>query len=156
MGVTNQSVIEYASHMGRKPTVGGKAAEHSQFAREITAYLNRVREESNLSVRGVSAQTVGERSNSWWADIFNGSKILTTSDIDYIATELLGVTPYRFVDNARKFAEGLETPPARFYVRALDDDVHELTREQEQELRRSDVDLAAYRGRNEAETPHTE
>lgn len=136
--------------MGHKPTVGLTAAQ-SQFAQEMTRYLDHVRERSGLSIRGVSAQTVGKRGNSWWADIFNGKKILTTSDIDYISTELMGITPFRFVEYARLLAEGGETPPVRFYVGALDDDVHVLTQEEELFLRQSELELAAYRGRNEAD-----
>lgn len=141
--------------MGHKPTVGLTAAQ-SQFAQEITRYLNHVRDESGLSIRNVSDQTVGKRGNSWWAEIFNGKKILTTSDIDWISTELLGITPFRLVEYARLLAEGSETPPVRFYVGGLDDDVKVLTQEEESFLRRSEVELAAYRGRNEADQPHTE
>lgn len=150
MGVTDWSVIEYASHMGRKPTVGLTAAQ-SQFAQEMTRYLDHVREESGLSIRRVSDQTIGVRSNSWWAEIFNGKKILTTSDIDYISTELLGITPFRFVEYARALAEEGVAPPVRFYVGDLDDDVRVLTQEEESFLRQSELELAAYRGRNEAD-----
>lgn len=141
--------------MGKKPTVGGTAA-HSLFAREMTAYLEHVRRESGLSVRGISAQTEGTRSNSWWAEVFNGKKILTTNDIHYIATELMGIDPYRFVQNAKSLALGEDVPPVRFIVGGLDDDERVLSQEEESLLRQSDLELAAYRGRNEAEMPHAE
>lgn len=140
--------------MGRKPTVNGEtAAQHSQFAREMTAYLNHIREDSGLSVRGVSALTPDARSNSWWAEIFNGRKILTTNDVHYIAANLLGLSPYKFVDNARRYASGEAVSTVRFNVGALPDDVDVLSQAEEQALRKSDLGLAAYRGRNEAETP---
>jgi hypothetical protein len=101
--------------MGRKATVGARAG-HSRFAREVTTYLNKVREDSGLSVRRVSALSAGERSNTWWADIFNGSKILTTNDIDYIATELLGINPYTFIANARRHSAGDLLPLVTFNV----------------------------------------
>jgi hypothetical protein len=142
--------------MGRKPTVGGDAEKHSQFAREVTSYLDRVRQDSGLSIRGVAAQTPGQRSNSWWADIFNGSKVLTTNDVHFIATELLGISPYRFIENAQAAARGEDVPWTTFYVRALDDDYHELTQEQELALRQSEVELAAYRDRNRADVGYAE
>lgn len=140
--------------MGRKPTVG-TTAEHSQFARDLTAYLTHVREESGLSVRRVSALTPGERGNSWWADIFNGSKILTTNDVHYISN-LLGINPYEFVANARRLTKGEALPTVRFSVGRSGDDDSTLTPQQEKALRKSDVALAALRGRNEADVPHAE
>lgn len=140
--------------MGRKPTVGGKA-EHSQFARDLTAYLTHVRETQGLSVRNVSAATVGDRSNSWWADIFNGSKILTTNDVHYIAG-LMGISPYEFVANARRLSKGERVAPVKFSVGGNGDDDSTLTREREREIRKSDVGLAAKRGRNEADVPHAD
>lgn len=143
--------------MGRKPTVNGETAgQHSQFAREMTAYLNHIREDSGLSVRGVSALTPDARSNSWWAEIFNGKKILTTNDIHFISVDLLGMSPYRFVENARRYAGHEEVSTVRFGVGGLPDDVEVLSQAEEQALRQSDLGLAAYRGRNEAENPTAE
>ncbi|MCT1363349.1 hypothetical protein [Microbacterium sp. p3-SID131] len=141
--------------MGHKPTVGLTAA-NSQFAQEITRYLEHVRARSGVSVRKVSEQPASKRANSWWAEIFNGKKILTTSDIDWISTDLLGITPFRLIEYARLHAEGSATPPVRFYVGDLDDDVNVLTQEEESFLRQSELELAAYRGRNEADKPHAE
>lgn len=101
--------------MGRKATVGARA-EHSQFAREVTAYLDKVRVDSGMSIRRVSALTVGQRSNSWWADIFNGTKILTTNDVHYIASGLLGISPYEFIANARRHSLGQPLPLVTFNV----------------------------------------
>lgn len=140
--------------MGKKPTVGVKG-EHSLFARDMTAYLEHVRVTSGISIRQLSAQTVGRRSNSWWAEVFNGKKILTTNDIHFIADELMSISPYRFVENARKLAGG-EEPPRAVFVGAVEHDGHVLSQEEEFALRQGEMELAAYRGRNDAEQPHAE
>lgn len=139
--------------MGRKATVGARAG-HSQFAREVTAYLDKVREDSGLaSVRQVSALTVGQRSNSWWAEIFNGTKILTTNDVHYIATELLGINPYEFIANARRHASGDDVPKVTFgNVGAFAEDEYEVTPGGP----KSDLALAANERRKKVDTPHTE
>lgn len=147
--------------MGKQPTVGkGTAttrAEHSRFAKGITAYLDRVRTDDGLSIRAVSRLSAGQKSNSWWAEIFNGEKILTTNDIHYIATELLSISPYRLVSNARALAEGAEHVPfASFVVGGMGEAGRTLTRAEERDLRQSEVELAAYRGQNEAEQPHAD
>jgi len=138
--------------MGHKPTVGG--GEHSSFARDMTAYLNAIREEQKLSIRKVAALTPGTRGNTWWADIFNGSKILTTNDIHFIATELLGISPYEYVSNARRYAQGQPTALVTFNVGGRGDDAPVLTAEQERHYREDGI--AALRGRNDAQTPHAE
>lgn len=111
--------------MGRKPTVGNKA-EHSQFAKDITAYVNSVREASGLSIRGLSDLTAGQRGKSWWAGIFNGTNILTTNDVNYIATSLMGITPWQLVADARRLSEGQLMTVRTFNVGPLtDDDYHQ-------------------------------
>lgn len=107
--------------MGHKPTVGGTAG-HSQFAKDMTAYLDSVRKASGLSIRGVAALTEGERGNSWWADIFNGKKILTTNDVHFIANSLLGISPYEFVAEARRHASGGLRAVRTFNVGGITDD----------------------------------
>lgn len=99
--------------MGRKATVGPRT-EHSQFARDITAYLASVRENTGLTGRGVAALGT-ERSVTWWSEIFNGKKILTTNDIAYIAS-LTDISPYEFVANARRLALGQPVAAVRFNV----------------------------------------
>ncbi|EYT61662.1 hypothetical protein [Microbacterium sp. UCD-TDU] len=54
----------------------------------------------------------------------------------------------------RRFRTDADQPTAD--VGGVDDDVPVLSREEERELRKSDHDLAAYRGRNEADIPHAE
>ncbi len=107
--------------MGRKPTVG-KQVEHSQFAKDITAYVNAAREASGLSIRGLSELTEGQRGKSWWAGIINGTNILTTNDVSYIATELLDITPWVMVRDARRLANGEPVTVRAFNVGAITDD----------------------------------
>lgn len=142
--------------MGRNPTVGGKADEHSQFARDVTAYLRHVREVSGISIRTLSSLSAGTRSNSWWAEIFKGSKILTTNDIHYIAQDLLGISPWKFVDNARKLAAGEPFVEAAFSVGGSVEDGPTLEVDHEEVVRKSDVGLAALRGQNEGNVPHAD
>lgn len=153
--------------MSKQPTVGkgtaksralnpDKNTEHSLFAMSITAYIDHVRQESGLSIRGVSRLSAAQRGLTWWADIFKGEKILTTNDLHYIAVELFGISPYRLVENARKYAEGLKPSPVRFGVGGFGDYEETLTAEEEQELRQSELELAAYRGQNQADLPHAE
>lgn len=151
------SVIEYASHMGKQPTVGKGTAktpvEHSQFARDVTTYINSIREADGLSIRDVWRLSAGKRANSWWALIFKGEKILTTNDIHHVAVDLLNISPFRLVENARALAEGEEPLFASFIVGGVGDAGRTLTRAEELALRQSEHELAAYYGRNEAEHP---
>lgn len=106
--------------MGRKPTVGGKA-EHSQFAKDITAYVDSVREATGLSIRQLADLTEGQRGKSWWADILNGKNILTTNDVHYIAT-LLGISPYEMINEARRLAKGPLRAVRTFNVDGITED----------------------------------
>lgn len=99
--------------MGRKATVTPRGdGGHSEFALAIGAYLNRIQADSGLSGRAIAERS--NRAHSWWADVLNGTKTITTNDINYIATDMLGITPYRFVENARRLAEGQPVPVLQF------------------------------------------
>lgn len=118
--------------MGHKPTVGG-TAEHSQFAKDITAYIDSVRKASGMSIRRVSELPNSPRGNSWWAGIFNGTNILTTNDIHVIATDLMGISPYELVSEARRLASGGLTTVRTFSVGGpTDDDYQQVATEEQQ------------------------
>ncbi|MBT2485774.1 MULTISPECIES: hypothetical protein [unclassified Microbacterium] len=119
--------------MPKQPTVGkgtaksralnpDKHTEHTPFAMSITAYIDHVRQASGLSIRGVSRISAGQRGLTWWADIFKGEKILTTNDVHYIATELMGISPYELVANARRLSSGQPIPVQTFNVGGITDD----------------------------------
>lgn len=126
----------------RQPSV--QVNEHSGFALDLMRYLNELKGE--MSGRAF-AKAAATGTHDHWAKILAGTKVMTTNDVK-VAADVLGITPYAFVAGAKEFAESNVGP--------LDDDGRVLTREQEQELRQSDLDLAAKRGRNEAEIPHAE
>lgn len=124
--------------MGRKATVGARA-EHSQFAKDITSYIDSVRVNTGLSIRKLSELSAGERGNSWWADIFNGKNILTTNDVSYIATSLMGITPWELVADARRLAAGQPLTVRTFNVGGITDDsyIQKATEDQQTPKRKA-------------------
>lgn len=131
--------------MGRKPTVGEKAPK-SAFASDLHQYLMHIYTASGLTAREASDRTGGQRGKSWWGDLVKGTKILTTNDIQMIA-DMLGMTPYQFVRNAKDYAQN---------VGGSEEDGSDLPDEVERKMRQTEHDLAATEGRNEAETPTAE
>lgn len=125
----------------RNPSV--KPNEHSAFALELAQYLNALK--GDMSGREL-ARKAAAGGHAHWAQILAGAKVMTTNDIK-IAAEVFELDPYEFVSRAREHAAS---------VRGTSDDVRVLTREQEAELRRSDLDLAALRGQNEANNPRAD
>lgn len=119
--------------MGRKATVGARV-EHSQFAKDITSYVDAVRVASGMSIRKLAERTAGQRGNSWWAEIFNGTKILTTNDVSYIATELLGISPWELVADARRRAMGQPFTVRTFNVGGTTDDDYQQQATAEQSI----------------------
>jgi hypothetical protein len=127
-----------------------KPNEHSGFALELARYLNHLR--GSMSGREF-ARLAASGSHDHWAQILAGNKVMTTNDIK-VAAEVVGRDPYTFVAEARAFAHANVTPIRN--VGVLDEDGRVLTPEQERALRESDPAIAAKRGRNEADTTHTE
>lgn len=128
----------------RQPSV--QVNEHSGFALELAAYLR-----AELKHRGLSgrqfADLAAAGTHDHWAKIIARTKVMTTNDVK-VAADALGMNPYAFVATARKLAD---TPNVGGTFK--DGDVLDAQRE---ELIRSDVELAAMRGRNDAEVEHIE
>lgn len=104
--------------MGRKPTVG--APVHSEFAQDITAYLQAIQDKA--SVRSIAA-AAPQRKLTWWSTVFNGKNALTTDDIDFIARDMLGISPYEFVREAREYKRTGMRPARSFNVGTHPEDV---------------------------------
>lgn len=85
-----------------------------------------------------------EPRRSVWAKFYNDTQAMNTNEIA-IAARVFGMTPYEFVSQARELSHS--------NVGGVGEDGRTLSDEEERELRQSDVDLAAMRGRNEAENP---
>lgn len=85
------------------------------FARRLGRYLWSLVEAENgdRSGRWLAART--DRSNGYWEKILNLKQAMTTTDIELVS-ELFGVSPYRFVKDAREWsddtAEGSTEPAA--------------------------------------------
>lgn len=126
----------------RQPSV--QVNQHSGFALDLMRYLNELK--GDMSGRAFS-KLAAAGTHDHWAKIIAGTKVMTTNDVK-VAADVFGMSPYEFVAGARELAKKNVGP--------LDDDGRVLTREQEQELRRSDLDLAANRGRNDADVPHAD
>lgn len=122
----------------RSPSV--KPNEHSGFAFDLAQYLNHLRGE--MSGREFARQAAAG-TNSHWAAILAMSKVMTTNDIK-VAADVFGISPYEFVAKARLHA---------IDVGGSGEDVSVLSREEEQALRLSDLDLAALRGRDDTDNP---
>lgn len=137
--------------MGKKP-IGN---DPDPFASDLNAYFQHVVSLHTKARDGrwLAAVTGGTRGKGYWAGLLNGTRAMNTNDIDVIA-RTFNVSPFDFVRYAQMYAAGEETPP--LYVGDDLEDVSVLSREEEQSLRRSDVDLAAFRGHNEADIPHAE
>lgn len=118
--------------MGRKATVGGKA-EHSQFAKDITAYVDAVRKSSGLSIRELAELSEGHRAKSWWGDILNGKNILTTNDVHYIAT-MIGISPYTMIAEARQRASSPISTVRTFNVGGTTDDDYQQQAKADQSI----------------------
>ena len=120
----------------RNPSV--KPNEHSGFAFDLAQYLNHLRQ-------GMSGRELARRAaagtHSHWAEILALAKVMTTNDVK-VAADIFGLSPYEFVANARLHAADVGAPG---------EDVSVLSREDEKQLRQSDMDLAAKRGRDETE-----
>lgn len=122
----------------------------TDFAHRLNAFFRAQVEERGWDASGRKMETLAaddEPRRSVWAKFYSDTQAMNTNEIA-IAARIFEMTPYEFVARARL----LPLPD----VGDLDEDGRVLTDEQEQELRRGDVDLAALRGRNEADIPHAE
>lgn len=128
----------------RQPSV--QVNEHSGFALELAAYLRAELKDRALSGRQF-ADLAAAGTHDHWAKIIARTKVMTTNDVK-VAAEVLGMDPYTFVANSKVVATA-QNIGGRFH----DEGVLDPKRE---ELLRSDVDLAALRGRNDAEVGHIE
>lgn len=88
--------------MGHKPSTGTEKQPPTAFARDLLDYLSVLR--GKTSVRAI-ARLGPDRGVTWWAEVFRGAKILTTNDVQMIA-DMLGVSAYDFVRNARRLSRG--------------------------------------------------
>lgn len=93
------------------------------------------------------ARRAATNTHDHWAQILRGKKVMTTNDVK-VAADVFELSPYDFVSGARLFAA---SRPGDVGGREEDGDV--LDPERDREIRRSDVDLAAFRGRNDADAP---
>lgn len=131
-------------------------AQSEGFSADLNAYLKHIingHGRDDLSGRWLTEITHSARARDYWSKLVKNERAMNTNDIDVLATAF-GMSPFEFVRQARALAEGDEVPVPN--VRPLEEDVPVLSREEEQALRKSDHDIAAYRGRNEADIPHAE
>lgn len=128
------------------------------FSADLNAYLKKVLADNgreDLSGRWLDQITNGARSYDYWSKLVKDTRAMTTNDIDTLA-RAFGVSAFDWVENAQRHAEGKPTPELLFNVGTPVQDEGVLTAEEEQELRRQDHELAAYRGENEANIPHAD
>lgn len=83
-----------------------KVNAHSGFALELAAYLNK--RKGAMSGREFSRRAAAG-THDHWAKILAGSKVMTTNDIK-VAADVLGITPYEFVAEAREHARANVIP----------------------------------------------
>lgn len=132
--------------------------EPQGFSADLNAYLKKVLAEngkSDRSGRWLQEVTGFVRSYDYWSKIIKDTRAMTTNDIDVLANAF-GIGPFEWVENTERHARGEEVAPLILNVGDPEQDDGTLTAEDEQEIRRSDHELAAYRGKNEADTPLTE
>jgi len=120
--------------------------EHSGFALELATYLRAELKDRALSGRQF-ADLAAAGTHDHWAKIIARTKVMTTNDVK-VAADVLGMDPYTFVANSKTLAA-----PQNIGGKFQEEDVLDPKRE---ELLRSDVDLAALRGRNDAEVDHVD
>lgn len=128
------------------------------FASALNAYLKKVLEDNNktdLSGRWLEQITSGARRYDYWSKFVKNTQAMTTNDIQVIATAF-GVTPYEWVANTRRHAQGQPVPLILANVGAMPETGSELTAEQERALRQSDEDIAAFHGHNDVDVPHAD
>ncbi|MFJ2506286.1 hypothetical protein [Microbacterium sp. NPDC087592] len=128
------------------------------FSADLNEYLKKVLSDNgkvDRSGRWLEEVTAGARSYDYWSKIVKDTRAMTTNDIQVLA-DAFGISAFDWVTYTQMHAAGEETPTLVFNVGGHEEDVNVLTAEEELELRQSDVDLAAYRGRNEAEHPRPE
>lgn len=124
------------------------------FAADLNAYLQKVLADNgktDRSGRWLEEITEKARRYDYWAKIVKDTRAMTTNDIDVLA-KAFGVTAFDWVDYTEKYARGADVPTLIFNVSDSMEDGDTLTPEQERAIRKSDVDLAALHGRNEADT----
>lgn len=126
------------------------------FSADLNAFLKKVLSDNgreDLSGRWLEEVTGGARRYDYWSKLTKNARAMTTNDIDVLA-KTFGISPFDWVDYTQRHARGEEVPVLVLNVgdQVQDDDT--LTPEREKEIRKSDLDLAALRGRNEAETQH--
>jgi hypothetical protein len=132
--------------------------EPQGFSADLNAYLKKVLADNgreDRSGRWLEEVTGFVRSYDYWSKIAKDSRAMTTNDIDVLA-KAFGITAFEWVDRTQQYAKGEDVPALVLNVGDPVQDGDTLTAEQEQALRKSDHELAAYRGENDAEIPHAE
>lgn len=139
--------------------MGAKSHMEPQgFSADLNAYLKKVLADNgkeDRSGRWLEEVTGFVRSYDYWSKIIKDTRAMTTNDIDVLA-KAFGIDAFDWVDNTQRYARGEDVPALVLNVGDPVEDDSTLTAEQEKELRRSDHELAAFRGKNEAEIPHAE
>lgn len=132
--------------------------EPQGFSADLNAYLAKVLADNgreDRSGRWLEEITGQARRYDYWSKVVKNTRAMTTNDIQVLSAAF-GISPFDWVNNTRRHAEGKDTPKLILNVGGHEEDQSTLTAEEERDLRQSDVDLAAYRGRNEADQPHAE
>lgn len=122
----------------------------TEFAHQLNAFFRAMVDELGWDASGRKMEAAAEPDEprrSVWAKFYADAQAMNANEIQ-IASRLFGMTPYEFVARARLLGA--------VNVGGDGEDDRVLTREEEQALRRGDVDLAALRGQNQAEIPHAE
>lgn len=134
--------------MGKKP-VGDKP---ETFASDLNNYFVHVVSAYTTAKDGrwLASVSGNVRGKGYWSGLLNGTRAMNTNDIDVIA-RIFNVSPFDFIRYAHLHAAGEETPTLN--VGDTVEDGRTLTAEQESRLRKSDHELAALEGENEAENP---
>lgn len=134
--------------MGKKP-VGDNP---DNFASDLNAYFKHVVTAYTKAEDGrwLADATGNIRGKGYWSGLLKGDRAMNTNDIDVIA-RTFNVSPFDFVRYAHMHAAGEDTPNLNVGDSMEDGDT--ISPELDQEIRRTDLGLAALEGENEAENP---
>lgn len=94
------------------------------FSADLNAYLRKVLADNgktDLSGRWLEEITGSARRYDYWSKIVKNSRAMTTNDIDVLANAF-GISPFEWVGNTRRHAEGKPVALLIFNVGTLDDD----------------------------------
>lgn len=104
------------------------------FSADLNLYLKKVLADNgrdDLSGRWLDDITERARSYDYWSKLVKDSRAMTTNDVQVLASAF-GVSPFQWVENTRRHAQGLDTFP--LVVRGASDDDYEQQPTDQQRL----------------------